>query len=61
VALGYAAQPAGPQVFAQLDSFILQPRQAADLTLVFAWHGEPYATLRVTEAYQFSLDLQNQS
>ncbi len=55
LAYGYAEQPAGPRVLAELQPFVLLPGQAVDLTLTFAWHGEPFATLGVLEDYRFSI------
>lgn len=55
LALGYAENPPGPRAPAEsLTSFDLLPDQAADLTLVWLWRGEPFATLSVGE-YQYSV------
>jgi len=57
LALGYAPNPPGPRNPAEgLIPFDLLPEQAVDLTLVWYWRGEPYATLGVGE-YQFAVDL----
>ena len=48
LALGYAPNPSGPQVPAVgVTSFTLRPGQAADVTLVWRWDGEPFAALTV--------------
>jgi hypothetical protein len=58
IALGYAPQPPGPWTPADgLEPFTLLPGQAVDLTLVWAWAGEPYAALRLG-AYQYALQLE---
>jgi hypothetical protein len=56
IAFGYEPQPPGPWTPADgLEPFTLQPGQAVDLTLIWAWAGEPYAMLQVT-TYQYSID-----
>jgi len=48
IAFGYAPQPPGPWTTADgLEPFTLLPGQAVDLTLHWAWAGEPYAVVRV--------------
>jgi len=54
---GYSERPVGPRISAHLAATNLEPGQAADLTLVFAWHGEPFAMLNVFEGYSFALTL----
>ena len=54
---GYSERPVGPRISAHLAPTNLEPGQAADLTLVFAWHGEPFAMLNVFEGYSFALTL----
>ena len=56
LALGYIESPPGPRVPAEgLSSFSLQSSQAADMTLIWMWEGEPYANLSVG-AWQFALE-----
>jgi hypothetical protein len=56
LALGYIESPPGPRVPAEgLSSFSLLSDQAADLTLIWMWEGEPYANLSVG-AWQFALE-----
>ncbi len=58
VAFGYAPQPPGPWIPADgLEPFTLLPGQAVDLTLIWSWGGEPYATLRLG-VYQYALQLE---
>jgi hypothetical protein len=52
---GYVERPVGPHVAAELKPFEVKPGQAVDLTLVFAWHGEPFATLNILDDYQFAI------
>ncbi|MDX2159902.1 MAG: hypothetical protein SF162_01120 [bacterium] len=53
--LGYAENPPGPRTPAEgLAPFDLLPGQAADLTLVWAWSGEPFGSLGVGE-YRFAI------
>jgi hypothetical protein len=48
LALGYAENPPGPRLPAEtLPPFDLLPGQAADVTFVWAWAGEPYGVLGV--------------
>jgi hypothetical protein len=54
---GYAEQPAGPHIAADLAPIALEPGQAADVTLVFAWHGEPFAMLGVLGEYSYAFTL----
>lgn len=57
LALGFAPNPLGPRNPAEgLIPFDLLPEQAVDLTLVWYWRGEPYATLGVGE-YRFAIQL----
>jgi hypothetical protein len=50
LALGYAPQPDGPRIpVERLDPFTLQPSQAADVFIHWAWNGEPYATIGVAD------------
>lgn len=49
LALGYAENPPGPRVPAEgLAPLTLLPCQAADVTLTWAWDGEPYGMVGVT-------------
>jgi hypothetical protein len=55
LALGYAPEPPGPRNPAEgLTPFNLLPEQAVDLTLVWYWNGEPYASMGVGE---YAVDL----
>lgn len=57
LAFGYAPQPPGPRNPAEgLTPFNLLPEQALDLTLVWYWAGEPYASLGVGE-YRFAIQI----
>jgi hypothetical protein len=57
LALGYAPEPPGPRNLAEgLTPFDLLPEQAVDLTLVWYWGGEPYASMGVGE-YHFAIQL----
>jgi hypothetical protein len=57
LALGYAPEPDGPRVSAEgLAAFDLLSGQAADLTLRWAWAGEPFATFGVGE-YRYSFGI----
>ncbi len=57
IAFGYTPQPPGPWVTAEgLEPFTLLPDQAVDLTLHWAWAGEPYAVVRVG-AYRFAVQV----
>ena len=55
LALGYAENPPGPRTPAEgLTPFDLLPGQAADMTLIWLWQDEPYASLGIG-AYRFAL------
>ncbi|MEZ4667741.1 MAG: hypothetical protein R3E39_07470 [Anaerolineae bacterium] len=57
LALGFAPEPPGPRNPAEgLTPFDLLPEQAIDLTLVWHWDSEPYASMGVGE-YKFSIQL----
>ena len=57
MALGYAPEPPGPRNPAEgLTPFDLLLEQAVDLTLVWYWGGEPYASMGVGE-YRFAIQL----
>jgi len=57
IAFGYAPQPPGPWTTADgLEPFTLLPGQAVDLTLHWAWAGEPYASLRMG-IYRYRIDI----
>jgi hypothetical protein len=57
LALGYAPEPPGPRNPAEgLTPFDLLPEQAVDLTLIWYWGGEPYASMGVGE-YTFAIQL----
>ncbi len=57
LALGYVPEPPGPRVPAQgILAFDLLPEQAVDLTLVWPWAGEPYASLGIGE-YRFAIQI----
>ena len=57
LALGYAPEPPGPRNPAEgLTPFDLLPEQAVDLTLVWYWGSEPYASIGVGE-YRFAIQL----
>ncbi len=57
MAFGYAPQPPGPWSPAEgLEPFTLLPGQAVDLTLIWPWAGEPYASLRVA-VYRYAVQL----
>jgi hypothetical protein len=57
LALGYAADPPGPRIPAEsISAFDLLPGQATDLTLIWPWAGEPYATLAIGE-WHYALTL----
>lgn len=57
IALGYIEQPPGPREPAELlNPFDLYPGQAVDLTLIWPWSGEPYASLVVGD-YRYSIEL----
>ncbi len=55
LALGYVENPSGPRTPAEgLAPFDLLPGQAADMTLIWLWSGEPYASFGIG-AYRFTL------
>ena len=55
LALGYSENPPGPRTPAEeLAPLTLLPGQAADMTLLWLWQGEPYASLGVGE-YRYAL------
>ncbi len=55
IAFGYVENPPGPRLPAVgIAPFDLLPGQAADVTLVWAWNGEPYASLGVG-AWRFAI------
>ncbi|MDX1992951.1 MAG: hypothetical protein SF029_11195 [bacterium] len=57
LAFGYAPAPPGPRNPAEgLNPFDLLPEQAVDLTLVWYWDGEPYASMGVGD-YRFAIQL----
>jgi hypothetical protein len=57
LALGYAPEPPGPRNPAEsLTPFDLLPEQAVDLTLVWYWANEPYASMGIGE-YRFAIQL----
>ena len=57
LALGYAPDPPGPRNPAEgMQPFELLPEQAVNLTLVWYWAGEPYASMGVGE-YRFAIQL----
>lgn len=55
LALGYGENPPGPRAPAEgLAPFTLLPGQAADMTLVWLWQGEPYGSLGIG-SWRFAL------
>ncbi|MDX2139390.1 MAG: hypothetical protein SF123_15000 [Chloroflexota bacterium] len=57
MAFGYAENPPGPRIPAEgMTPFDLLPGQAADVTLVWPWAGEPYGSLGVEE-WQFAVQM----
>ncbi len=57
LALGYVENPPGPRSPAEgMLAFDLLPGQAADMTLVWPWSGEPYGILGIEE-YQFAMKI----
>lgn len=57
LALGYAENPPGPRIPADgMAPFKLLPGQAADITLIWLWQGEPFASLGVG-AYQYAMQI----
>jgi len=58
LALGYAPDPPGPrQPATALDPVTIQPKQALDLTIVWRWSGEPFASLQVG-AWRFGVQIE---
>jgi hypothetical protein len=48
LALGYAENPPGPRAPAEgMPPFDLLPDQAADVTLIWPWAGEPFRSLSI--------------
>jgi hypothetical protein len=48
MAFGYAENPPGPRIPAEgMTPFDLLPGQAADMTLVWPWVGDPFGSLAV--------------
>lgn len=56
VVYGYSDAPDGPRSALVLPTTSLLPGQAAELSLTWAWHGEPFAVLGALE-YRYSLSL----
>jgi hypothetical protein len=57
ISFGYAPQPPGPWTTAEgLEPFTLLPGQAVDLTLHWAWGGEPYAVVKIG-VYRYAIQL----
>jgi len=57
LALGYSENPPGPRTPAEgLTPFTLLPGQAADMTLVWLWLGEPYGSLGIG-SWRFAIQL----
>lgn len=57
LSLGYAPDPPGPRNPAEgLQPFTLFPEQAIDLTLIWYWGGEPYASLQIGD-YRFAIQI----
>lgn len=55
LALGYSENPPGPRTPAEgLEPFTLLSGQAADMTLIWLWQGEPYGSLGIG-GYQYKL------
>jgi hypothetical protein len=55
LSLGYAAEPPGPRIPSEgMSALNLLPGQAVDLTLVWPWASEPYASLGIGE-YRFAI------
>jgi len=54
---GYSERPVGPHIAAEIEPLTLLPGQAADVTVVFAWKGEPFGTLSVIETYRYTFTL----
>jgi hypothetical protein len=61
LALGFAPEPPGPRNPAEgLTPFSLLSEQAVDLTLIWNWSGEPYASMGVGE-YRFAIHIMHNS
>jgi hypothetical protein len=57
IAFGYAPQPPGPWTPADgLEPFALLSGQAVDLTLLWAWGGEAYASFEVG-VHRFAIEI----
>jgi len=57
LALGYAENPPGPRTPAEgLTPFDLLPGQGADMTLVWTWSDEPYASFGIGD-YRYAIQL----
>ena len=57
LSLGFVPDPPGPRQPADvMQAFLLLPEQAVDLTLIWAWDGEPYASLQIGE-YRIQMEL----
>lgn len=57
MAFGYVENPPGPRIPAEgMTPFGLLPGQAADVTLVWPWAGEPYGSLGVGE-WRFAVQM----
>jgi hypothetical protein len=54
---GYSERPAGPHIAAELSPVSLLSGQAADVTLIFAWHGEPFAMLGILDEYTYAFTI----
>ncbi len=54
---GYIERPVGPPIASQIKPVWIEPGQAADLSLTFAWRGEPFAMLGVLGEYSYALTL----
>jgi hypothetical protein len=58
IAYGYEPEPPGPWIPANgLEPFTLLPGQAVDMTLHWAWTGEPYALLHLG-GYRYAVQLE---
>jgi hypothetical protein len=57
MAFGYEPQPPGPWITAEgLEPFTLLPGQAVDLTLIWQWAEETYASLKIG-VYRFAIEM----
>jgi len=54
---GYSERPAGPHIAAELSPVSLLSGQAADVMIVFAWHGEPFAMLDILDEYTYAFTI----